>query len=427
MSYQRMVFLSGLLLLVSISFAQQRDVSFYESIAFENHPTLKENIALKEYYLLQNQLTLIPLQKPQVNITGDLLFAPFFFNNGHFISVTNQPESNAYGYDVGLSNGGLYAAQLNASVPLFTNKLTGIYGSQAALQNRLLDNHNVKLRHEIEKTVIDQYVNVFVLQEQIIYEQKIISLVENRKEIISALVLKGLMQQNDFLLLDIEIKQRQYDIEQMQVSLAAAFQQLNNACAISDTTIYTLTSPSVARQPIKNVNQYQLQFELDSAKIVADENIFNLKYRPQLNAFGNAGINSSSAAHIPHDIGFSAGLHVDIPLYDGGQRKLVEQQNKILRNNLKLCQQQNSILIKNNLASLDQQISLTEKSIRLLDVKLSSQETLLQIIRDKVITGQVSVTDYLNALQDYAATSQLKIQDRASLLLLINQYNYENW
>lgn len=427
MPYYRIIIIFSLIILTQYIFAQERDLMFYQSTASENNPTLKENTTLKQYNSLQNELTLIPLRKPQVNITGDFLFAPYFFNNGHFISITPNPETNAYGYDVGLSNGGLYAAQINASLPLFTNKLIGIYGRQASIQNQVLDNNNQRLRHELDKIVADQYVDAYQWQEQISYEKNILSMVEDRKEIIEALVQKGLLEQNEYLLLDIEIKQRQYDIQQMKIFLSAAFQQLNSTCAILDTTIYTLTSPDLSQgTPLPSYN-YQIQFQLDSAKIKAEENIFNLKYRPQLTAFGNGGINSSDAAHIPHDIGFSAGLHLDIPLYDGNQRKTVSQQNRILMDNLNLYQNQNLKLIKNNLASLDQQIELTQKSIPMLNSKLASQESLLQIIRDKVITGQISVTDYLNALQDYATSRQNKIQAQTSLWLLINQYNYENW
>ena len=106
---------------------------------------------------------------------------------------------------LGLSNGGLYAAQLNATVPLFTKPLVAIYGRKASIQNNLLDYNSRKLVHDIEKNISDRYVTAFRWQEEIEYQQKLKSVVENRRGIIEALVQKGLMQQNDYLLFEIEI------------------------------------------------------------------------------------------------------------------------------------------------------------------------------------------------------------------------------
>ena len=55
------------------------------------------------------------------------------------------------------------------------------------------------------------------------------------------------------------------------------------------------------------------------------------------------------------------------------------------------------------------------------------QELLLDIIKDKVIKGQVTVMDYINALQEYAVLQKNKALAETNLLLYINQYNYYNW
>ena len=415
------------ILSLQTTFAQQRDLQFYQSQAHCNNPTLKENNNLQLFNNLQNNLTLAQYRKPQVNITADYLFAPFFFNNWQFISITQNPEKNAFGYDVGLSNGGLYATQLNASFPLFTGGIIKTYQKQNQIQNQLLQNSNSQLLHNLDKNISDQYIAVYQLQQQESYQQKLIALVQDRQMIVEALVLKGLMQQSDYLLLEIELNQRQYDVQQLKINLAAAFNLLNNFCGISDTTLFGLTAPTILQsQPSQQFN-YKRKFELDSTNISAQQQVFNTKYKPQLAAFGNTGINATNAANIPHNVGVSAGLHLVIPLYDGGQKKTVAQQNRLLLDNLNFYQNQNSITIQSNLSSLQQQMTLTQQSISLINSQLSAQETLLLILKDKVVTGQISVTDYLNALKDYAASNQNIIQAQTNLWLLINQYNYINW
>ena len=409
------------------AFAQQHDLLFYQSQAHANNPTLKENTNLQLFNNLQNNLTLAQYNKPQVNLTADYLFAPYFSNNGKFIAITTNPDKNAYGYDVGLSNGGLYATQLNAYFPLFTGGIIKTYLKQTLIQNQLLQNNNSQLLHFLDKNISDQYIATYQLQQQESYQQKLIAMLKDRQSIVEALVLKAQMQHSDYLLLQIEIKQRQYDVQQLKINLSASFNQLNNACGIGDTTIFELLPLIILQtQPTTQLN-YKLKFELDSTNILTQQQVFNTKYKPQLSAFGNTGINATNAANIPHNIGVSAGLHFVIPLYDGGQKKTVEQQNKLLLDNLHLYQNQNFITLENNLASLQQQITLTQQSVALVNSQLSSQETLLLMLKDKVVTGQISVTDYLIALQNYATSNQNKILSQTNLWLLINQYNYINW
>lgn len=408
-------------------YSQQHDLFFYQSLAHLNNPTIKINSQLQLFNNLQNNLTYAQFRKPQVNLTADYLFTPYFNNNGKLISITTNPDKNAFGYDAGLSNGGLYATQLNASLPLFTGGLIKTYQKQNQIQNQLLLNSNIQLLHDLDKNISDQYIATYQLQQQASYQQKLIDMVQDRQKIIEALVLKALMQQSDYLLLEIELKQRQYDTQQLKINISATFNQLYNLSGIRDTTIFELLPPTILQtQPTTQFN-YKLKFELDSTNLIAQQQVFNTKYKPQFAAFGNTGINATDAANIPHNVGVSAGLHLVIPLYDGGQKKIVEKQNKLLLDNLHLYQNQNSITIENNLTALQQQINLTQQSISLINSQLSSQETLLLILKDKVVTGQISVTDYLTFLKDYAATNQNKILVQTNLWLLINQYNYINW
>jgi outer membrane protein TolC len=209
--------------------------------------------------------------------------------------------------------------------------------------------------------------------------------------------------------------------------LLNAFTQLNDLCGISDTTLYGLTAPVINQAPRLQQFNYEQKFQLDSMSVIAQQEVFNTKYHPQVAAYGNTGLNAVDAAYIPHSIGMSAGLHLYIPIYDGNLKKTVEQQNKLLMQNTQQYNLTTATRIQNNLNNFQQQINLTSQSLSLLNSQLSTQETLLQILKDKVVIGQISVTDYLIAIQNYAETNKNKIQAQAGLLFLINQYNYVNW
>ena len=425
MSFRLLIFL---MLIQQFAFSQNiRSLDYYKNSAHENNPALLENKNLQQFNNLQNNITLAQFRKPQINITADYLFAPFFFNYGRFISITQNPTKDAYGYDVNLSNGSLYAGQLNAALPLFSGGIIKSFNYQNSVQNEVLKNINNQLVHDLDNNITNQYITIYQIQQLLTFQETIILHVEDRKKIQEVLVQKGLSQQNEYLLLDIELKQRRFDVQQLKIKLYDAFSSLNNTCLIQDSTTYIVDPPTIPLSAPRNQYNFQKKFELDSTEVIARQEVFNIKYRPQLTAYGNAGLNSSTTENIAHNTGISAGLHLLIPIYDGGQKKTVVEQNKLLLENSRNFLKQNSILIENNLAALQQQINLTRQSLEMIDSELLTQETLLQILKDKVVTGQISVTDYLIALQNYETSNQNKIQTRTNLWLLINKYNYYNW
>ena len=83
--------------------------------------------------------------------------------------------------------------------------------------------------------------------------------------------------------------------------------------------------------------------------------------------------------------------------------------------------------IDNNLRNAKQQIDQWTRTIEMGKEPIQKQELLLEIIKDKVIKGQVTVMDYINALQEYALLQKNQAIAETNLLLYINQYNYYNW
>ena len=131
--------------------------------------------------------------------------------------------------------------------------------------------------------------------------------------------------------------------------------------------------------------------------------------------------------NVPHNIGLSAGVHVTIPISDGQQRKLYQRQNRILLNNQQAYLSNATLVQQNNLRNAKQQIDQWKQTIEMAAAPIQKQELLLDIIKDKVVKGQVTVMDYINALQEYAVLQKNKALAETNLLLYINQYNYYNW
>ena len=420
--------IAGVLMALSFnSTAQQKNLDYFITQAISNNPVLIENTNLQQNFQLQKEIINAQNKKPQVNFTADYLFAPFFFDNGKAISITSNPSPKAYGYNAGITNGGLYSALVNVSVPVLNNALVNTLYQQNKAQAAVSANSRLQVENDLKKNITEQYILAYQYQVQGDYLRKIIEQLESRKPLIAALIKQGLLQQNDYLLLDIQILSSTNDLKQLEFSYNNSIAQLRTLTALTDTANFKLDDPQIVLKPQLKEYYYQQKFRLDSLNLIAEENVFNAKYKPQVNLLASTGLNATELANIPHNVGLSAGFHVAVPIADGKQRKLNERKNKILLTNLQAYRNNAVILQQNNLRSAKLQIEQWQQTILLLDKQIQKQELLLEIIKEKVIKGQVTVTDYIIALQDYAVTQKNRAIAQTNVLLYTNQYNYYNW
>lgn len=416
-----------LFLLPFLLMAQNKNIGYFINEGLKNSAAIAENSNLQQFFQLQNDIITAQNKKPQVNFTADYLFAPFFFNDGRVISITANPSPKTYGYDAGLTNGGLYAAQVNLAIPLFNNEIVKPLYQQNKIQSQVSANSRRQLEQDVKKNIIDQYIITYQFQEQKNYLQKIIDQLETRKPYVTALVKQGLLQQNDYLLLDIQQTTSSNDLLQLQFAYNNGVGLLKNLAVIADTATFILNAPDLLLLPAPAEYYYAQKFRLDSLNLVAAQNVFNTKYKTQVSALVSSGINAADISNLPYNVGLSAGLHLAIPIYDGKQKKLNDRQHNVLLTNLQVYRNNAVLIQQNNLRNAKQQIVQWQQTIGLLNLQIQKQELLLDIIKDKVIKGQVTVMDYINALQDYAITQKNKALAATNVLLYTNQYNYYNW
>jgi outer membrane protein TolC len=408
-------------------FAQQKNIDYFVNEGLKNNPNIAEINNLQQYFQIQNEFITAQNKKPQVNFTADYLLVPYLFDNGRPVSVTPTPSSKAYGYDAALSNGGLYAAQLNVTIPLFNTATIKRLYEQNKIQSEISAYSRKQIEHDIKKAITDQYIVTYQFQQQTGYLQKIIDQLQSRKPLVEALVKKGLLQQNDFLLLDIQLIANRNDLTQLQFACNNGLALIKNLSLISDTVNYILERPAIFETADPVAYNYIQKFKLDSLNLVAQQNVFNTKYRPQVSLLGTTGLNAADIRTVPHNVGLSAGVHLSIPISDGHQRKLYQRQNSVLLTNQQLYLNTTALLQQNNIRNAKQQIEQWRQTIEMAKEPIRKQELLLDIIKDKVIKGQVTVMDYINALQEYAVLQKNKAIAETNLLLYISQYNYYNW
>ncbi|MGV8812614.1 MAG: TolC family protein [Gelidibacter sp.] len=402
-------------------------LDYFLNQAEVNTPTLKENRNLLKIGELQNAIIQAQNKAFQVNVTSDVLVAPFFNSNGKAIDVTTTPSANAIGYDVSITNGGLYSAQINVMKNLFNQAITDRLLFQNKLQNNSILLTSEELKHNLTKTITDAYIVAYQLQLQESFTKDILKDLENRLQVVELMVKRAVLMESDYLLLQLDIDSKKLELQQIQNSLKVAINQLYILSSVPVGNTESLDVPTITAITNPNSLFYQKKFENDSLQLLANQNVFESRYKPQVSAYANTGLNASEIPNIYRKIGASAGIRLTIPIYDGNQRKYNAQQSLLKEESLAFYKENSKIQMKNNLESIRQQINQNEITLLLLEKQLKKQENILEIYKGKLVQGQVSIVDYLTVIQNYKLNVYTKLQMQTNRWLLLSQYNYINW
>ena len=408
-------------------FAQKYDLTYFLNQAEKNSATIKENQNLLKIGDLQSEIIKAQNSGLLVNATSDVLFAPFFDSNGKAIEVTTTPSANAYGYDAGITNGGLYSAQINITKNLFNRTSVG----NLLLQNKVLNNsislNSEDFRHNLIKNITDSYIAIYQLQLQREFQIATISDFKNRLKVVELLVKKGILQQSDYLLLQLDIDTKQIELQQTSTNLEISKSQLQTMSGMQKVEINQIEIPLVSALNFLDKPFIQKKFENDSLQIMANQKVFENQYKPQISLYGNAGLNAVEITDMYRKIGASAGVRLSIPIYDGHQRKVNAQQNLLRTENLSSYKEISDLQRENNITQIITQISENEKALALLQNQQRKYEQILEIYKGKLVQGQISIVEYLNLMQTYRMSVYTNLQAQTNHWLLQSQLNYLQW
>ncbi len=421
------IFLIIILLSFNQAFTQTYNVDFFINKAKENSPVLyRQNN--------KNQLVSIDLQrittiytKPQISANASLLFAPIIStdNNKTTFQPISQGATDYYGYDLGYSDGGQYVASVSINQPLFNNKKILVYQEQADVQ-QTSNLNNIQLSiNELEYSVKYQYLLCLNAKKQLDFSNKNQKIISDEISIMQQLVQSGIYQPSDLSLLEIEQKTYQIQSEKYKLIYNDNIADLLILCGLADTSINEIDDLILQLETQKNDSLFLEKYRLDSINIALSQQVWDLQYKPQLSAFADAGM---SSIYLPDykRFGFSFGVKFSWLLYDGKQRNLIGQRNKILLDN--------NSFSKNNFSSQNQMrkqkilntITSLEKQINLLDEQLTDYDNLMEIYKLKISQGQISIINFVEILKKVSDAKQQKISLEMQEQILINTYNYWN-
>lgn len=407
----------------------QTDLNYYINSAKKNSPLILDNQNQSKANQLEAQRLKAFYTKPQIGITANYLFSPIInLDNNTAKFEANSSGANKYvGYDIAASNGGTYQALLNVTQPLFNSERYKTYADQLNVTTQINQN-NVKLtEHDIEKVITDQYILCLQDNKQADYAEAMMKLLEEQKIVIQKLVESSIYKQSDLTLFNIEYQNFMGQTATFKANYRRDLMDLNVLCGIDDTTLIKLNTIDLPINGNVTASLFAEKYRLDSLNLISAQKSFELKYKPQLNAFANTGLNAVYAPTIPNRFGLSGGISFTYNLFDGGQKNISRNKTDLLLKSVSSYREnfnrQNSVRktkILNELQSYTNRISIAES-------QLKEYQSLLNSYKKEIVSGQLSVINYITTLKNMAI-----LQRDYSLLFsqkqsLINAYNYWNW
>jgi hypothetical protein len=412
-------------LFISVNLYAQRNLDYYISKSLENAPSLYELQSQIPFNNLQYDFDKAQNSAYQVSLTGNMLFAPYF-NNGNSIISTN-PNPNAIGYDIGVTNGGLYSVQLNFQKNIFNAKIMDVLKDKNNLSGKSVLKSIELEEHNLKKTITDLYLGC--LQYLLMYNlsQGNITNLQEQLKATEQLVSNGFAKTQDLLMLKIEMQNQQMANDELFRNYKSGLLQLNSICGINDTGFIALDTVNLEITKKIDQSNFIAKYSIDSLLNVNQQEFFETKYQPQVNVFLNTGLNAVEFANIQRKLGLSVGVNFSYPIFDGNQKSIMQQQSiisgktiqqsKHYNENNFLLQRQNEI----------EKIKSIKTSLNSIQIQIEDYKRIIAFANNQLYNGNMSMLDYLTLLKNSIELERNKINAEINYQLEINNFNYWNW
>jgi outer membrane protein TolC len=399
--------LSGLTL---AGYNQTRNLDFYLKEAIQNSPLLNDyNNQIKS--AVSDSLIIRAAKKPFVDAKSQLLYSPAYHNFGYDEIVTDQ---------------GNYTAVVGVAQPIFNKKELNNKYSAIDIQKQSLNNSSRISVTELNKTITDQYITSYSGLTDFLFNRNFLELLKKENEIVKQFVKNGIAKQTDYLSLLVEIQSQEILISQLKNQYRNDLMLLNQICGLKDSTWYELVDPAVeikGTPDIKKSPAY-IQYKIDSIRLENEKMAIDIKYKPKVNWFADAGFLTSNPWNFYKHFGYSAGLSLNVPLYDGKQRGIEKQKIELSENTRQVYK---STYYKQYFQQM-QQLDLELKAMNEMSVQVENQlktsEQLVNTLKDQLEAGIVQMTEYINAIKNFKTTSRNINLIHIHKLQVINEMNF---
>jgi outer membrane protein TolC len=400
------------LILYFLSSGQGRTLEYFIQQATQNSPLLKG---------YQNQLLLNQLDS-QILKASTRTKVNFISNDSY------APVINGWGYDEVITNGANVSALVQATKNFLNRGNLAAQYRAITLQNRaMLDTIRLSIK-DLYRTITEQYLTAYGDLLTMDFNMEVYELLKKEDTVFKKLTQANVYKQTDYLAFFVTFQQQQLNYMQAQIQYNVDYTTLSYLAGIVDTTVDRLQEPVMADSSQFDFysSAFYQRYVTDSFRIANERLLINYSYKPRIGAFTDAGYNSSMMITPYKNFGFSVGLNLTIPIYDGRQKRLkyqkldIEEQTRLSNKNFFINQYKQQVgLLKQQLFATNELMDKIRQQIIYIRTLITANGKLLE-------TGDVKITDYITAINNYLNVKNLFNQNYISRLKIANQINYWN-
>jgi outer membrane protein TolC len=409
MKYWVAIFLIGISL---HGFGQSHDLRFYINTARQNSPAIKEfqNSVLSAQ--IDSQILRATL-KPQVA----------FLSSGSY-----APVIGGWGYDEAVTNIANLSGIIQANKSFISTARLGAQLQTIALQRRALLDTIQLSQQDLVRTVTEQYITAYGDQLAADYNREVFELMEREEAILKKLTQASVYKQTDYLTFYVTMQQQELAYLQAQIQYNADYLTLSYLAGLIDTSIQRIEKPELGDSVNSDIygSVFHQRFITDSLRLANERTLIDFEYKPRLGYYADAGYNSSLQIAPYKNFGFSAGISLTIPLYDGKQKALKYAQLDLRERNRQTNRDFFIAQYRQQSAQLRLQLQATDLLVRKIQLQIDYSRTLITANGKLLAVGEITMKDYITAINNYLTARNVLAQNELSRLRIVNQLQYWN-
>ena len=391
--------------------SQTFDLSYYIGQGIQNSPLLKD---------YQNQISAATIdsilvraaQKPLIEAKSELYYAPFYKN---------------FGYDEVVTDGGSYQIVAGVSQSIFNKKELENKFQSIVLQKESSGNASKLSESELKRLITNQYLTTFSDFSDLSFNESFLDLMNNENEIVKQFVNSGIYNQTDYLSLLIETQGQEMQVSELKAKYKSDLILLNQICGITDVnTTIALAQPVILKAAVVNLSQspFLVQYKLDSLIIINEKAALDVKYKPKVSWFADAGVLTATPENFYKHFGYSAGISLSVPIWDGKQKNYDLKKLEISENTRSTYQTSFKNQYSQQLLQLNEELSSMRDLLVRLEKQQATSDQLVGLLKSQLDAGNVLMVDYISALKNVRTISKNITEVQINILLTINEINY---
>jgi outer membrane protein TolC len=351
--------------------------------------------------------------RPQVAFVSNNLYAPVVKGYGYDEAITNLPQVS-----------GLVQVSRNF---LKSGAIAAQFRSLTLQAQSLRDTIQLSVR-DLVRTITDQYITAYGDLLTLSYSKDLYDLLKSEEVALKKLAQASVIKQTEYLAFDITLQQQELTYLQAQIQYNADYLSLNYLAGILDTSVSVLAEPrfgdSLPHDFYSSV--FYQRYVTDSLRIQNERRLITYSYKPQIGAFADGGYNSTLQNMPNKNFGYSIGINLRIPIYDGHQKSLkyhrldIDEQNRIRNREFFIAQYQQQI------GTLTRQLQSTELLFDKIKIQVNYTKTLIEAYGKLLQTGDVKITDVITAITNFLNAQNTFRQNIVSRLRIQSQIAYYN-